>query len=307
MSIPAPEAETTAEVCYRHPDRQSFIHCQRCGRTICPQCQTQAAVGVQCPECVREGRQELAASRRAGGAPGFLGRLTPRGSAPAVTYAIMAICVALYLGQWLSGGALTGAWVLDPTAIRIEPWRLITAAFLHSTSFIPHLLFNMYALYIFGPALERFLGRARYLALYLVGALGGSVGVVLVYQLSLVTNNASLAWFGGLLVPSAALGASGAIFALMGALLVLRKAMGLQLTQILIVIVINVAFGFIVRGIAWQAHLGGLAIGAAVAGAYLVTRRPQQRSAQILSVAGIAVALVLVLVACVVTQPGGYH
>jgi membrane associated rhomboid family serine protease len=299
VSTPAPQAEIDSEFCYRHPDRQSFIHCQRCGRTICPQCQTQAAVGVQCPECVREGRAEVRASQG-----GMLGRLIPRGSAPVVTYLLMALCAVIYLGQVFSGGALTDAWVLQPDLIARAPWRLITSAFLHANPI--HILFNLYALYIFGPVLERFLGRVRYLALYLVGALGGSVGVVLVWQLALVTNNASATWLDGLLRPASTLGASGAVFALMGALLVLRKSVGLQLNQILIVVVINLAFGFFVRGIAWQAHLGGLAVGAAIAAVYLVTRREQQRSAQILGVAGIALALSIVLVACVVSQPGGY-
>jgi membrane associated rhomboid family serine protease len=299
VSTPAPQAEIDSEFCYRHPDRQSFIHCQRCGRTICPQCQTQAAVGVQCPECVREGRAEVRASQG-----GMLGRLIPRGSAPVVTYLLMALCAVIYLAQVFSGGALTDAWVLQPDLIASQPWRLITSAFLHANPI--HILFNLYALYIFGPVLERFLGRVRYLALYLVGALGGSVGVVLVWQLALVTNNASATWLDGLLRPASTLGASGAVFALMGALLVLRKSIGLQLNQILIVVVINLAFGFFVRGIAWQAHLGGLAVGAAIAAVYLVTRREQQRSAQILGVAGIALALSIVLVACVVSQPGGY-
>jgi membrane associated rhomboid family serine protease len=301
VSTPAPQSEIDSEYCYRHPDRQSFIHCQRCGRTICPQCQTQAAVGVQCPECVREGRQQVAASR-----PGLLSRLIGSGSTPVVTYVLIALCVVIYVIQWASGGALTNAWVLDPRLIASQPWRLITSAFLHSTSFIPHLLFNMYALFIFGPALERFLGRARYLALYLVGALGGSLGVVLLYQLAVATNGASSKWLDGFLAWGPALGASGAIFALMGALLVLRKAMGLQLTQILIVVVVNVAFGFIAPGIAWQAHLGGLGVGAAIAGVYLVTRRPEQRTRQILSIAGIAAALAVILVACVVSSPGYY-
>lgn len=301
MSTPAPQAEIDSEFCYRHPDRQSFIHCQRCGRTICPSCQTQAAVGVQCPECVREGRAEVRASQG-----GFLGRLAPRGNAPVVTYVLIGLCVVIYLAQLVTGGVLTNAWTLDPRFIASQPWRLITSAFLHSPNFIPHLLLNMYALYIFGPALERFLGRARYLALYLVGALGGSLGVVMLYQLAVVTNGASSKWLGGFLGWAPALGASGAIFALMGALLVLRKAMGLQLTQILVVVVINVAFGFIAPGIAWQAHLGGLGVGAAVAGVYLATRRADQKSAQIGGVAGIVIGLAVIVIACVVSSPGYY-
>jgi membrane associated rhomboid family serine protease len=251
---------------------------------------------------VREGRQQLAASR-----PGLLSRLIGSGSTPIVTYALIASCVVLYIAQWVSGGALTNAWLLDPSAIASQPWRLITSEFLHSTAFIPHLLFNMYALFIFGPPLERFLGKARYLALYLVGALGASVGVVLIYQLWVVTDHASESWLGGLLGPAFAVGASGAIFALMGALLVLRKAMGLQLTQILIVVLVNVAFGFIAPGIAWEAHLGGLGVGAAIGGVYLATRRPGQTTRQIASIAGIALGLAVILVVCVASSPGQYR
>ncbi len=302
MSTPAPEAETTSEYCYRHPDRQSFIHCQRCGRTICAQCQTQAPVGVQCPECVREGRQQVSASR-----PGLLSRLIGTGSTPVVTYVLIGLCVVIYVAQWVTGSALTNAWDLNPSLIASQPWRLITSAFLHSTAFIPHLLFNMYALFIFGPALERFLGRVRYLALYLMGALGGSLGVVLLYQLAIATDNASSKWLGGLLQPAAALGASGAIFALMGGLLILRKAMGLQLTQILIVVGVNLAFGFIARGIAWEDHVLGLATGAAIAGVYLTTRRPEQKVRQVVSVAAIAVAIGIVLLVCVLSSPDYYR
>jgi membrane associated rhomboid family serine protease len=251
---------------------------------------------------VREGRQQLAASR-----PGLLSRLIGSGSTPIVTYALIASCVVLYIAQWVSGGALTNAWLLDPGAIASQPWRLITSEFLHSTAFIPHLLFNMYALFIFGPPLERFLGKARYLALYLVGALGASVGVVLIYQLWVVTDHASASWLGGLLSPAFAVGASGAIFALMGALLVLRKAMGLQLTQILIVVLVNVAFGFIAPGIAWEAHLGGLGVGAAIGGVYLATRRPGQTTRQVASIAGIALGLAVILVVCVASSPGQYR
>jgi membrane associated rhomboid family serine protease len=301
VSTPAPQSEIDSEYCYRHPDRQSFIHCQRCGRTICPQCQTQAPVGVQCPECVREGRAQLAASR-----PGLLTRLIGSGSTPIVTYVLIGLCVVIYAAQLVSGGVLTNAWVLNPVLIASQPWRLVTSAFLHSPDFIPHLLLNMYALFIFGPALERFLGRVRFLALYLVGALGGSLGVVLLYQLAIASGNASSTWLGGLLQPSSALGASGAIFALMGALLVLRKAMGLHLTQILIVVSVNLAFGFIARGIAWEDHLLGLATGAAIAGVYLTTRRPEQKARQAASVVAIAVAIGVVLFACVASSPDYY-
>ncbi len=308
MSTPAPQSEIDSDYCYRHPDRQSFIHCQRCGRTICPQCQTQAAVGVQCPECVREGRAPVGVTRGTGtaGMPRFLQQFVPRGSAPVVTYVLIGLCVLVYLAQWLTGQALTSAWVLDPTRIRVEPWRVLTSAFLHSPSTILHLLFNMYALFIFGPTLERFLGRARYLALYLVGAIGGSVGVVLVYQLAVATDGASAHWLGSLLQPAAALGASGAIFALMGALLVLHRAIGLAPVQLIAVVAINLAFSFFVSGIAWEAHLGGLGAGALIGAVYLSTRRQDARRRQVLLVAAVAVGLLVIAGVCVAVSPGAY-
>lgn len=304
MSTPAPLEETQSATCYRHRDRQSFIHCQRCGRTICPDCQTPAPVGVLCPECMREGRASVAATR-AGGPGGYARRLLPQG-VPVVTYVMMALCLVVYVGQLVSGGLVTDAGVLDPRLVASEPWRMITSAFLHSPQSFLHILFNLYALFIFGPALERFLGRLRYLALYLVTALGGSVGVVLVYQLWVVSGHASAQWLGTLLSPSSALGASGAIFGLLGAIIALRTAMGVQSMQLLIVVVANLAISFFVPGIAWEAHLGGLLTGLAIGYVFLRTRRNRQRSVQVAIVAGIAILLVLITVACVVTERAQY-
>lgn len=290
---------TDAPTCYRHPDRPTYVSCQRCGRPICPQCQTQAAVGVQCPECVREGRP--AATR---GAQGVARSLRP-GRTGIVSYVLIGLNVLAYLVQQLVGG-FTDAFLLNPTLIAVEPWRLVTSAFLHSPASILHLLFNMYALYVLGPALEGFLGRVRFLALYLIGALAGSLGVVLVYQLVIATNGAIVDATGGFIRPALALGASGAVFALMGAYLPLRRAIGVNVTQLLIVLGINVAIGFLATGIAWEAHLGGLLVGAAIGFVYARTRRPQDRTRQVLLVAGIAVALVLVIVAFVAAYPAAY-
>jgi len=290
--------------CYRHPDRQSYIHCQRCDRTICPECQTPAPVGVLCPECMREGRASIAATR-GGGAGAYVRRLLPRG-VPVVTYVIMGLCIVAFAVQWIAGDAFTNAFLLDPTRIRSEPWRLLTSAFLHDPGFVLHILFNLYALFIFGPLLESFLGRGRFLALYLVGAFGGSVGEVLVYQLAVVTQGDSEHWLGRLLVPAAAYGASGAIFALLGAIVALRRALGVQTTQLIIVVVANLAFSFFVPGIAWEVHVGGLITGIAIGYAYLRTRRNHQRSLQVALVGIIAVVLVAICVACVATQPGAY-
>lgn len=297
MSLEGQPAATDADapVCYRHPNRTTYISCQRCGRPICPECSTQAAVGVQCPECLAQGQASL--PRRA---PGFVRALRPSGT-PIVTYAIIAICVVLYALQWLTGGALTDAFFLDPAFAAAEPWRLITSAFLHSQSIpVIHLLFNMYALFIFGPPLESFLGRSRFVVLYLVGALGGSVAEIITYQLQVTALGIDPSERVG------SLGASGAIFALMGALLVMRKAMGVDLRQILIVVVINLAFGFFVPGIAWQAHLGGFVVGAAIGLVFVRTRARRSRPVQIGLLVGIAVALIAIVVGCVLSAPFFY-
>lgn len=286
--------------CYRHPDRPTFVSCQRCGRPICPACQNQAAVGVQCPECVREGRP---ASAR--GAAGLARAFAPRRTG-ITTYVLMGLIVVVYAGQWLSGQALTDAWVLDPRLVGAEPWRLLTSAFLHSPATFVHILFNLYALYILGPGLESFLGRVRFLALYLIGAIGGSLGVLTLYELAILTNGQLAIATNGFLAPSLALGASGAVFALLGAYLPLRRAIGVNVTQLLIVLAINVVIGFIATGIAWEAHLGGLLAGAAIGAIYLRTRRPEQRTTQIVAVAAVAGAILLTVAIFVGTAPGFY-
>jgi len=297
-------SDQAPETCYRHPNRPTYIRCQRCDRPICPECQTPAPVGVLCPECMRDGRSAIAASRT-GGAGGYLRRMLPQG-VPVVTYVIMGLCILVYVAQLVSGGVVTDAGVLDPSAIASQPWRLLTSAFLHSPSSFLHILFNMYALFTFGPALERFLGRLRFLALYLVTAFGGSVGVVLVYQLAVATNGTSAHWLGGLLQPSAALGASGAIFGLLGAMLVLHRAMGVQPLQLVIIVVLNLAITFFVRGIAWEAHVGGVLTGLAIGAILLRTRRTDQRVAQLGGIAAIAVVLVAIVIACVSSTPSAY-
>lgn len=118
---------SSANFCYRHPDRQSYILCQRCGRTICPQCQTQAAVGVHCPECVREARASAPRVRRANPFARFAGSDAPR-----VTWAIMALCVIIYVLQILPGSVVTQLLLYYPPITTSQPWRMITSLFVHS-------------------------------------------------------------------------------------------------------------------------------------------------------------------------------
>lgn len=261
----------TDNYCYRHPDRQSYVLCQRCGRTICAQCQTQAAVGVHCPECVRE-------------AQGNLPRIKPQSvtrvrtlvssGAPVATYAIMAVSILFWLVETVSGNALSNAMAFYAPLTLTQPWRLLTTLFVHGSIF--HILFNMWSVYVFGSMLERQLGRLRFLALYFVSGIGGSVAVALI-------------------APGVAtIGASGAIFGLLGAFFVIERHLGGRGVQILVLVALNLAIGFIIPGVAWQAHIGGVVVGAVVGLIYMRTRHRSLAWVQIASVAALAIVLVAV-------------
>lgn len=297
MTQGGPEAPPT---CYRHPDRETWIRCQRCDRSICPDCMRSAAVGFQCPECVAEGARSTRQLR------------TPYGGKrvddPRLTsFVLIGINVAVFVAVLVTGGRISrlvewlallplgrceapgggyypgaasaavcgsrGEWVLGVATG--APWQLLTSAFLHVQPL--HIAFNMMALYFLGPTLESVLGRVRYLALYLVSALAGSAAVMALSASS-----------------SQTLGASGAVFGLMGALAVVAlKARG-EAQQVLVWIGLNLVITFVVPGISWQGHLGGLAAGA-VLGAAMVYAPRQRRSLVQWSAVG-AVALLAALV-----------
>jgi membrane associated rhomboid family serine protease len=254
--------------CYRHPDRQSYILCQRCGRTICPECQTQAAVGVHCPECTREARQNAPRTK-----PRIITAVRSGSGQPVVTYGIIGLTAIVFLLQLVTSDFVTIWLYYEPIRTAAEPWTMITALFVHA-GFL-HILLNMYSLYVIGPMIEMLLGRVRYLALYLISGFGGSVAVLL-----LAPNHGVL-------------GASGAIFGLLGALFVIQRKLGGNTTQLFVVIAINLAIGFVIPQVSWQAHVGGLVTGALVALAFLATRNIRQRNQQILLVSGIVLALVV--------------
>ena len=266
--------------CYRHPDRQSFVLCQRCLRTICPECQTQAAVGVICPECMAEQRRaqtpaQRKASRRWARSAGAVAVV---GGRPIVTYTLIGICAAVFVVDLLLGGTLQRllgfyAGSLYPQLSGVfEPWRLLTAAFVHASFW--HVGLNMLSLWMMGRILEPLLGRGRFLALFLISAFGGSIAVALLAPSSFVV------------------GASGAIFGLFGALIIIARHIGAEITGILIVLGINLAIGFVPgMGISWQAHVGGLVAGAVVGLIYARTRQRSRKPAQI----GMLVAWTVVL------------
>jgi membrane associated rhomboid family serine protease len=263
--------------CYRHPDRESYILCQRCGRTICAQCQTQAAVGVHCPECVKDARAN-APKRK----PAIVTAFRRGSSKPVVTFTLIGVNVFVYVLQLLFPDAMFQLFAYAPEFTSYEPWTMITAAFLHapfrSLQSLLHIGFNMYALFVFGPLLEHILGRVRFLALYFIAAFGGSVAVLVLSP------------------TGAVVGASGAIFGLLGAFFVIERGRGGNTTQLLVLIVLNFAIGFLLPNVSWEGHLGGLLAGAAIGFVYLQTRRRDQLAWQILFVAIVAVVLVAIAI-----------
>ncbi|AOY73384.1 rhomboid family intramembrane serine protease [Arthrobacter sp. TES] len=266
MSYGIPSAEPSADipVCPRHPDRPSYVRCQRCGRPACPECQRAAAVGFQCVDCVNEQKRTTPAYRAPYGGALAVGK-------PLVTYAIIALCVLVYVLQWLlPGEAVYQQFAFANVFADREPWRMLTAAFLHSQSFLLHIVLNMYTLWIFGQALEPLLGRVRFLAVYLLSAVGGSIGFLLLTPDRPVIG---------------VVGASGAIFGLFGAMLVVQRHRGGETRQLWVLIAINGAIGFFVQGIAWQAHLGGLITGGLAAAA--IAYAPRGKNQGLLQAGGL--------------------
>jgi membrane associated rhomboid family serine protease len=226
------------QTCYRHPDRETAVSCSNCGRPICPECMRQTPVGVRCPEC--------AGQRTRTRAPAFM-----MGNEPRMTYAIIAANVVLFmLTNQLGNGGGFGSGSLNSLGNRLALWgpavqhgdwyRLVSSGFIHYGLF--HIGFNMYALYIIGSALERYVGSVRFALIYFLSLLAGSFGALV------ATPHAQSA------------GASGAIFGLMGALLVLERQRGIALLGGSIggLLVINLVFTFAVPGISIGGHIGGL-------------------------------------------------
>ena len=234
---------------------------------MCPECMVQAPVGVQCRECVAAASGRIPQPTTvAGGRP--IGR-------PTVTYVLIGINVAAFLIQFAVGvDEVAGNLGMWPVGIAVgnEWWRLLTSAFLHG-SFL-HIAFNMYVLFALGPTLERVLGHGRFLTLYLVSALGGAV--------------ASYAFSD---IRTLSVGASGAIFGLMGALVIAGRRLRYDITQVLILLGINVVIGFLQPGVDWRAHLGGLVTGAAVAAVFVLPKRGHRVAVQVLGIAGILIVI----------------
>jgi membrane associated rhomboid family serine protease len=260
--------------CYRHPDRETGVSCSSCGRPICPDCMTPSPVGMRCPECARQRTTVRTAAA------------ITRGEEPIVTYAIIVLCVLAFIGEMAggaglgfgrAGGTLVEKGALFGPAIEFdhEYWRLITNGFLHA-GFL-HIAFNMYLLWYLGRLLEPALGHVRFTAIYLTSLLAGSFGALLVEP-----NGVTL-------------GASGAVFGLMGAAVVeyRRRGIGFLESGIGVLILLNLGLSFIVPGIAIGGHIGGLIGGVLAALAMNFGARFRSLALSLagcLVVAGVAVA-----------------
>ncbi len=207
-------------------------------------------------------------------APAVVRAFRPGSSAPVVSYSILAVTLAVFVLQWVTQGAVTAALAYFPPLTAIEPWRMLTVALVHSDSSIFHIVFNMYSLWVLGPLLESLIGRSRFAAVYVLSALGGSVAVLWLAPLSIVV------------------GASGAIFGLLGAFFVIQRRLGGRNIQLVVIIAINLALGFLIPGVSWQSHVGGLLAGAACAAIMLRTRRADQQRKQAWLLAGVGALLV---------------
>ena len=231
------------EVCYRHPGRETGVACSNCGRPICPDCMTPTSVGMRCPECAGDRTKVRTAATMT--------------DDPVATYVLIGISVALALGSFISGASATGGqfgagliddWsVYGPAVADGEVWRVVTGGFLHAGLF--HLFFNMFGLYILGGLLEPAVGRVRFLLIYFVSLLAGSFGALL------------------LTPDDPTVGASGAIFGLMGAAFVMMRQRGINPMEsgLGVWIGLNLLITFAVPGISVGGHIGGLAGGVVAA------------------------------------------
>lgn len=278
------EPVSTDNRCYRHPDREAYISCQRCGRKICPDCMRDASVGFHCPECVAEAARTVRSPRTLAG-----GTVSARQGI--VSMSLIGINVAAYVltlaaggtssnffqqGAMLSANAVNQAGTMLTGVAGGGYWRLLTSAFLHEGTL--HILFNMYALYLFGPIVERALGVRRFIAAYLTMAI---VASVFVYWLSEPR---------GLTI-----GASGAVFGLFAMALVLLHKAKQDVSFLLVMLVINAVISF-QGNISWQGHLGGFLAGLILGATFAYAPRERRTQIQLLVFAALWIGIVVAVV-----------
>jgi membrane associated rhomboid family serine protease len=294
MTAPAPFGEVGPHglpYCYRHPLRETGVRCVRCERPICPDCMRSGPVGYQCPDDVKAAR---VVTRTSVGAP-----VTATSMQPAVTYTLIGLNVLVFLVTAVQSrrgftqnqsSALFADWVLQPLraahgdAGGQELYRLVTAGFLHLGP--THLILNMLALYFLGPPLERLLGWWRFAALYALALLGGSVAVY-VFDSPYV----------------AVAGASGAVYGLFAAALVLARSLGADLRSLAVLVALNFAFTFAIDGISKLGHIGGFIVGGlaalAVGGLSLPNRDTPRRVPTYIQAGALVAILALLVIATV--------
>jgi membrane associated rhomboid family serine protease len=243
-------------------------------------------------DCVQQSSRQGRSARTILG-----GAVNPRGAI--VTYTIIGICAVVYVAE-LASPWVFQTFAFSPATGAEEPWRALTAAFLHSPQMFLHVLFNMLVLWQIGPYLEGLLGRLRFLVLYLVCAVGGSAGFLLLATVPTAADPFG-SWFTGVV------GASGAVFGLFAALLVLNRHLGRSTAGIGILILINAAIGFIYPGIAWQAHLGGFLTGLACAGVIALLNKQHLRRYAVLGMLAVLVVVVALMAAKYTTVPPLYR
>jgi membrane associated rhomboid family serine protease len=234
--------EVAEKTCYRHPDRVTGLSCSECGRPICTECMTMAPVGIRCPEHSGKAQGVQRVTRG-------VQRAAFEGTGAKVTKALVAINVGVYVAELVTGGGVNGTGstiylhgvLFGPFVEQGDWWRLLTAAFLHYGPV--HLILNMVGLYWFGSLLEERIGSGRYLMLYVVSGLAGSAGALL--------------WSNGFLTPT--VGASGAIFGILGAGFILERQRDYVFGgSALGVIIINFVLTFSISSISKGGHIGGL-------------------------------------------------
>ncbi|WP_066902774.1 rhomboid family intramembrane serine protease [Millisia brevis] len=261
--------------CYRHPDRATGLSCVRCGRPACPECLRSAPVGNQCLDCIRADPADVRTPQRPG---------PTRASAAPITMGLIAINVAIFaitavqsrsLFDNASGSTLFDRLVLfGPLVGYGDLERLIGSGFLHYGPL--HLLANMLALFIFGRDCEVFFGRARYLAIYFLSLLGGSASVLVMQPMG------------------ATAGASGAVFGLFGATLLVVLRLRRNPSSLIMLLVLNFGLSVAVPGISLWGHLGGLLAGAAVAAGFLYLRKQAYGWAVVGGIAALIVTIIAV-------------
>jgi membrane associated rhomboid family serine protease len=263
----------TRQTCYRHPDRETGVSCSNCGRPICPDCMTSTPVGMRCPECARQTTKVRVGQ----------GALSPTAGRMPATIALIAINVAVFIAELVAGGMsgidgggslIRDAGLRGPEVADGDWWRVISSGFLHA-GFL-HLLLNMYVLYVAGSILEPGIGTPRFLAIYFVSLLAGSLGALLVEPNTFTV------------------GASGAIFGLMAAVIVVARGRGVEqvASQFGLFVVLNLVLTFSIPGIAIGGHLGGLVGGGLAALLVIfVERRMSGRQGFTLELVGIVLII----------------